>query len=382
MPLYLAPQTRFLTNYNTAWISWTFITMALPVAIACLILMINERHLSLRQSLSDTQRIFTASWWAAPAESPRDARRRPILDPDAFEPDAALQIAATERPGPGRRGAGLQRKWLPASFVRFIWFCLALFVGLMAYVIGEAYAEIYLRTLPHDNLGTVIYVYSWVATIHLLDGLTGWILGIKEGERVGSYPLSWVFKLYFMLTYQTYVRALYARLRSPQQFLLLQGLSSASLIILTPVMMTPLFHRILTVLNLNGLSYASYQKLCVRNVFIRFLAENVSMAAFLGSVVVLHYGANKDVYPYFAFDDPDGLYDFGLTFRYSTLTWGCELAAALAVRLLIRWCFGVRVDVEGTGDLAVWPELLPTSAAVILHVLQNMLFSIIRLRFR
>jgi hypothetical protein len=252
----------------------------------------------------------------------------------------------------------------------------------MAYVIGEAYAEIYLRTLPHNNLETVVYVYSWVATIHLLDGLTGWILGIKEGERVGSYPISWVFKLYFMLTYQTYVRALYARLRSPQQFLLLQGLSSASLILFTPLMMVPVFHRSLTVLSLNGLSYASYQKLCVRNVFIRFLAENVSMAAFLGSVVVLHYGANKDVYPYFAFDDPDEPYDFGLTFRYSALTWACELAAALAVRLVIRLSFGVGVDAEAKKDLAVWPELLPTSAAVILHVLQNMLFSIIRLQFR
>ena len=87
-------------------------------------------------------------------------------------------------------GAGL-----PASFVRFLWFCVALFVGLMAYVIGEAYAELYLRTLPHDSLETVVYVYGWVVTVHLLDVLTGWVLGIREGERVGSYPLSWVFKL-------------------------------------------------------------------------------------------------------------------------------------------------------------------------------------------
>lgn len=66
----------------------------------------------------------------------------------------------------------------------------------MAYVIGEAYAEMYLRTLPHNSLETVVYVYGWVATVHLLDALTGWVLGIREGERVGSYPLSWVFKLY------------------------------------------------------------------------------------------------------------------------------------------------------------------------------------------
>lgn len=70
----------------------------------------------------------------------------------------------------------------------------------MAYVLGEAYAEIYLRTLPHNNLETIVYVYGWVVTVHLLDALTGWVLGIREGERVGSYPLSWVFKL-FVLPY-------------------------------------------------------------------------------------------------------------------------------------------------------------------------------------
>ncbi len=66
---------------------------------------------------------------------------------------------------------------------------------MLAYVLGEAYAEIYLRTLPHDTVETIFYVYSWVLTVHLLDGLTGWILTGNEGERVGSYPLAWVFKL-------------------------------------------------------------------------------------------------------------------------------------------------------------------------------------------
>jgi len=185
-----------------------------------------------------------------------------------------------------------------------------------------------------------------------------------------------------MLTYQTYVRALYARLRSPTQFLLLQVLSSTSLIVITPLLMSPLTHRLLSLLTLTTLSYPSYQKLATRNIFIRFVAENASMAAFLGSVLVLHFGPNKDVYPYFAFDDPRGPYDFRLTFWASSVTWACELAAAGAVRLLVRWFYGVDVDLEGKTDLAVWPELLPTSAAVIVHVLQNMLFSIVRLQFR
>jgi hypothetical protein len=67
---------------------------------------------------------------------------------------------------------------------------------MLAYVVGEVYAETYLRTLPHNTMQTIVYVYTWVITVHLLDGLTGWILGGNEGERVGSYPLGWIFKLY------------------------------------------------------------------------------------------------------------------------------------------------------------------------------------------
>ncbi|KID72664.1 hypothetical protein MBR_08066, partial [Metarhizium brunneum ARSEF 3297] len=374
IPIYYIPETRWLTVHNTSWISWTFIIMATPVAIAFLILMTNERHIGLRHSLSETQRIFTSSWWTGDPDTlppRRDRRWRNNIAPESLEPD----MLYVNPPLRSQRVA-MRRRWLPASFVRFLWFCVALFVGFMVYVIGEAYAELYVQTLPHNNLETVVYVYGWVATVHLLDALTGWVLGIREGERVGSYPLSWVFKLYFMLTYQTYVRALYARLRSPGQFISLQILSSTSLVVITPIMMTRFVHRILTVLGLNGLSYGSYQKLQTRNVFIRFLAENTSMATFLGSVAVLHYGANKAVYPFFAFEN------FNLTVSASSITWACELIASLAVRLLIRLCFKVDVGLEGKLDFTVWPELLPTCVAVILHVLQNMLFSIIRLQFR
>ncbi|KAI0474781.1 hypothetical protein F4859DRAFT_514629 [Xylaria cf. heliscus] len=390
IPIYLIPETRFLAIHNTAWISWTFIIMALPVAIAFCILMTHERHLGLRHSLSETQRIFTSSWWTGESGSPKRDRTRGRLrraqlwgrGSAAFDPEtSALQID-TEHSPPQTSAFMQRRRWLPASFVRFIWFCLALIISLLAYLIGEAYAEIYLRTLPHNSWETIVYVYSWVVTIHLLDLLTGWILGGNEGERVGSYPLSWIFKLYFMLTYQTYVRALYARLRSPQQFIWLQALSSGFLIILTPLTMTKTYHRVLTMLGLTTQSYGSYQKICTRNVFIRFLAENVSMITFLGSIVVLHFGPNTDVYPYFAFDDPDEPYNFKLTLGASAVTWACELVAGFVLRGLVRWIFDVNANIEGRMDLAVWPELLPTSVAVMLHVLQNMLFSIIRLHFQ
>ncbi|KAK0657143.1 hypothetical protein B0T16DRAFT_452631 [Cercophora newfieldiana] len=389
IPLYLIPETKFLTAHNTAWISWTFIIMAMPVAIAFFILMTNERHLGLRHSLSETQRIFTSSWWAGEPEntiSRRDMRRHAALNSGSFDPlvdgsRVGFDDGTRRQPGAPAR---LRRRWLPASFVRFIWFCMALSIGLLAYVIGEAYAEIYLSTLPHSSLETIVYVYGWISTVHLLDGLTGWILGGNEGERVGSYPLSWIFKLYFMLTYQTYVRALYARLRGPQ-FAMLQIISSTGLIIITPLLMSATFHWFLTIIGVNSQSYGTYQKQCVRNVFIRYLAENASMLTFLGSVAVLHFGANKDVYPYFAFDGAVGDvgdYDFSFTFYASSITWACELVTSLILAGLIRWIYGVSVVTEGKLDFAVWPELLPTSVAVMLHVLQNMLFSIIRLQFR
>ncbi|EEY21266.1 conserved hypothetical protein [Verticillium alfalfae VaMs.102] len=375
IPIYLRPETRFLTVHNTSWIAWTFIVMAAPVAIAFLILTTSQRHhLGLRNRMSDTQRIFTTSWWTGGDLGGATPPRRVLAGP---APDAR-----GSQQGPPRAQTQQRQHQQPLLPV-----CEPLASRQLCAL------RLVLSRAPRRPHGTIMYVYSWVVTVHLLDLLTGWLLGIREGERVGSYPLSWIFKLqlterprsYFMLTYQTYVRALYARLRSPQQFVLLQVLSSSFLILLTPLTMSPLWHRVSRALNFTDQSYASYQKVCTRNVFIRFLAENVSMAAFLGSVLVLHFGANKDVYPYFAFDfddDDSERYDFRLTFWASSVTWACELAASLCLRLLIRWCYGVDVGREGRLDLAVWPELLPTSVAVMLHVLQNMLFSIIRLQFQ
>lgn len=155
------------------------------------------------------------------------------------------------------------------------------------------------------------------------------------------------------------------------------------------------FHYFLTVIGINGQTPASYQKTRARNVFIRSLSESTSMLAFLGSILVLHYGANKDVYPYFAFDsfkmppengkggweDRGDDYDFGRTFYASLVTWACEIVAGWIVRR-IMW-FGWKMDVTGEAkqDLGMWPELLPTGVVVMVHVLQNMLFSIVRLRF-
>jgi hypothetical protein len=202
IPIYCFPELRYITTHNTAWICWTFFTMAMPLIMAFAILLNHERHLGLRQSLSETQRIFTSSWWTGETDtiSPRDRARRPQVQQSTFNPDAPLEVAlASDATRPNDRMLALRKRWLPASFVRFIWFCLALFIGMLAYVLGESYAEIYLRTLPHNTIQTIAYVYTWVITIHLLDGLVGFILGGSDGQRVGSYPLGWIFKLYVKL---------------------------------------------------------------------------------------------------------------------------------------------------------------------------------------
>ena len=198
--LYYIPEARFLTVHNTVWITWTFCIMAIPVMIASFILLTKERHIGLRHSLSETQRIFTSSWWAGDDEygTPEvrvNGRRR--AEHSRNEPDGSLHVGTVgdEQISARRINARHRHRFFPASFVRFVWFCTALFIGLLAYVIGEAYAEVYLRTLPHNSLDTIVYVYGWISTVYLLDGLTGWILGGNQGERVGSYPLSWVFKL-------------------------------------------------------------------------------------------------------------------------------------------------------------------------------------------
>jgi hypothetical protein len=201
--MYYIPEAEFLIVHNTVWITWTFCIMAMPVVIASFILLTRERHVGLRTSLSETQRIFTSSWWASEddlnaPETRANGRRR--ADRRLWnDNESGLNISAGPalQPPPTRRiPVRLKPRFFPASFVRFVWFCTALFIGLLALVIGEAYAEVYLRTLPHNSLDTIVYVYGWISTVYLLDGLTGWILGGNQGERVGSYPLSWVFKLF------------------------------------------------------------------------------------------------------------------------------------------------------------------------------------------
>jgi len=125
--------------------------------------------------------------------------------------------------------------------------------------------------------------------------------------------------------------------------------------------MTPLVHKFFVVVGLNGQSYDEYKKFVGRSFFLRGIAENVSMLAFLGEVVVLHFGANKAAYPYFSFDGLDDSYTFELTFYASVVTWACEIVASWVVRRIMSWGFQFNVTAEGKADLRREPELVPCS---------------------
>src|SRR5438045_8358215 len=136
IPVYYFPETRPFLLHNTVWIFWTFIIMAMPVAVAFSILMNHERHLGLRQTLSETQRIFTQTWWTTETDvdtMARRERRRPHVSAGAFDPDAPLDVADVPIRPPVRAAVRLRKLWIPASFLRFMWFCVALFIGQMVY---------------------------------------------------------------------------------------------------------------------------------------------------------------------------------------------------------------------------------------------------------
>jgi hypothetical protein len=125
--------------------------------------------------------------------------------------------------------------------------------------------------------------------------------------------------------------------------------------------MTQSIHKFLVLVGLNGQEYSEYKKFIGRSFFLRGIAENVSMLAFLGETVALHFGNNKDAYPYFSFSDPNDPYTFELTFYASVVTWACEIVAGWIVRRIMGWAFAFNVTAEGNTDLMSWPELVPTS---------------------
>ncbi|KAJ1930922.1 hypothetical protein FBU59_006884, partial [Linderina macrospora] len=121
----------------------------------------------------------------------------------------------------------------PTSYRRFLWFCSSFLLWYAALAAGEYLAYIYIKTLPHTTADGFYYVYSWIVTVNLLSLVASWVVGTK----VRSWPLTYIYTLYFFMTYFIFYRNLFARLQDPKQVVYLQLGSSLWVVFIYPVRM-------------------------------------------------------------------------------------------------------------------------------------------------
>lgn len=317
---------------KTLWVGLAFATMAMP-ALVCLVGLRRSGRQTYRHSLTDMQKAFLE----------RQLARR-----------------------------------IPASYIRFLWFIAAIGLSLVALIAGQGYASVYLSTLPHTGLDGTAYVTFWMTTVNLLAVISHWILE----DKVRSRALLFANKYYYFLVYFIFYRNLFARLRSFDQFALVQLLSSFWVCIWYPLSMTSLFHRITQHFNPHPKSWEEYVESVGLAFYVRNLAQNTTMIAFLGWVSILHFGKNQHLYPFFAFDDQRDPYNYQLTMLGSGAIWASELITSFIARCICKWLFGVDVTNLGLDEFREFPELLPTCVWTSVHVLMDMLLFLIKLNFR
>jgi hypothetical protein len=56
---------------------------------------------------------------------------------------------------------------MPRSYRRFLWFIATLGLSLLALIIGQGFATVYLSTLPHSNVEGIVYVWTLIITINV-----------------------------------------------------------------------------------------------------------------------------------------------------------------------------------------------------------------------
>jgi len=117
--------TRYITTHNTAWICLDIFTMTHASDNGIPILAYHERHLGLSAvTLRDSAdiHIFLVDW-GKNGHHCTSERARDLLSAVHIQPDAPLEVAlASDASRPNDRMLALRKRWLPASFVRFIWF--------------------------------------------------------------------------------------------------------------------------------------------------------------------------------------------------------------------------------------------------------------------
>ncbi|ORX38362.1 hypothetical protein BD324DRAFT_620547 [Kockovaella imperatae] len=275
-------------------------------------------------------------------------------------------------------GETFSRK-IPASWKRFLWFMTCLGIACFSLIAGQAYASLYLSTLPHTSLDAGTWVYSWVITVQLLAMTSMFILSSK----VRSRALLFLYKLFFQLVYHIFYRNLFARLRSPSQFATVQLLSSISVVIIFPLQMTRLYHRALQIMIGYPATWEDHAENVASSFYCRGLAQNVTMLGFLGWLTILHFGPNAQVYPFFRFSPtPEDPYTFPLTFTASCAIWGSELVSSFIARQVMLYAFKIDVSQVGMDEMREYPELVPACGWASVHVSMNILMFLIRLNFR
>lgn len=321
-----------LKSKTLTWVFLTFITMSMPLLVALTIIRSQNRNVY-RNSLTEAQKTF-------------------------------LQV---------------QERRAPASYVRFLWFCTSLFVALFALLAGEGYAYLFLSTLPHGPIDALVYVYSWIGVIYLLDATTDYIIEYK----IRSYPLASIFKLYFFMIYFIFYRNLFARLRSIDQFVYVQLASSLWVCFFYPLTMTSRWHWLMSTCFGVSQPLDEYRRKIGRSFYIRNLAENTTMIGFLLWVNVLHFGPNASAYPYFQFDVNDGSnYTLERTFWASSVVWVSELISAFVTRQIFKYAFLHSVTKEAVKDYERYPEMIVVFVLVSVHVMQDMLLALLKLVFQ
>ncbi|CAB4422782.1 unnamed protein product [Rhizophagus irregularis] len=321
-----------LEKYTLTWVLLTFMTMNMPLLVAFVVIRSQNRN-TYRHSLTLLQKTF-------------------------LERQLEYRI--------------------PASYVRFLWFCTTLFLVIAAFIAGEAYAHVFLMSPEtHSGIDAFIYVYSWLATIYILDTVTEYIIE----TRVKSHPLQFVFKLYFFMIYFIFYRNLFARLRDSEQYILIQAASSLWVCIFYPLCMTRKVHEFLVdYVGIRRRDYNEYQKYCGRSFFIRNLAENATMLGFICWIYIIHNGPNNRVYPYFNFEDGNA-FNYKLTLRASCVIWAFELASSAITRTIYKRVFNHNISREAMKDFESHPKMVITMIVIIIHVLQDMLLALISLNF-
>ena len=253
----------------------------------------------------------------------------------------------------------------PASYRRFLYFCTLLALATAGKAIIFSFGYLFISTLPHTTLDGLIYVYSTHFLVLILDSIAEHIIITK----INSKPLLTVFRLYFNLISFSFNRFLFLRLRSVQQFAIIQLSQSLGVMLLYPLQMTRQYHLFVSDYFWTDRTYEEHKKRVCWSFFLRNIAENSTMLLFLACLPCIHLGRNNLLYPLFQFNNPADPYTFNLTVFCSLAIFASELLTTLITRRNLRVWFGV-TDTKSLGE-----ELTKSSP----HVVSGLLAGIVQI---